>query len=606
MPKPRFHIMRSLRLQLKSGYLKEEPPAYAFMKRYPPLSKDNTLNRCSMNGKEEAGRSVPYLDLYEKAVAKNPLYMDEKVYPAYWQNEPQALILAKKQYEFMKDGFDEESAYDKAVKYVNEIENNSFLELNSALATLNERGAQASFLSDQSISQEISLWREKLSTCSYDELELADQGEIDFLIQTKILKWNEVDRERRMKEPVFVLQFEKLRKTLFPEQQSVIDQRRSQLKSDMQQHWFTFNDAEKSQICTAQPFYLEDYLQILKKLQLRPDLSRWNVLERESLDNWILDTLAYKAVTEGNSNSKRFQYLNDLRLLYFPMIRFPALAKTFTVPTVDDMKRLLYSNDVGYKRDNGKTFVKRFYRLPNLLFPKETFAARFRLQTAEERLEAIMQGDEGGLLREMSSAGISEASLPEIRKQLQEYIQDAALGMPNYDTVEQANLYGSSVSTLDDLLNDSFEEGEFEQEEDEDDDDEEYEDDDEDDEDYEDDEDDDGEDVDDDYEYEESEEEILASEEEARLVEEFKNAPRTELEIEKDIFYDHTEEGCKQSLETLEDVEHFKTLRLENETMARARMLRMYEEKEAARRHREWVRRGVWLDKMPMPSSPLR
>ena len=42
--------------------------------------------------------------------------------------------------------------------------------------------------------------------------------------------------------------------------------------------------------------------------------------------------------------------------------------------------------------------------------------------------------------------------------------------------------------------------------------------------------------------------------------------------------------------------------RLDTELAARARLGRMYEKKEAARRSREWTRRGVWQDKMPMLS----
>merc|ERR1711968_114944 len=46
---------------------------------------------------------------------------------------------------------------------------------------------------------------------SYDDLDLAIQGEIDHFIQTKILKWNEVERERRMRDPMFAINFEKVR-----------------------------------------------------------------------------------------------------------------------------------------------------------------------------------------------------------------------------------------------------------------------------------------------------------------------------------------------------------------------------------------------------------
>ena len=107
--------MRKLRLQLKTGFLRKEPSSYAFLKRYPPLSRDaaNPVRNVEKH-------NIPYLKLYETAVAKNPLYADEKVYQAYWAHEPQALTLAKKQYEFMEKGDTETAAYDKAVTYVEE------------------------------------------------------------------------------------------------------------------------------------------------------------------------------------------------------------------------------------------------------------------------------------------------------------------------------------------------------------------------------------------------------------------------------------------------------------------------------------------------------
>lgn len=41
--------------------------------------------------------------------------------------------------------------------------------------------------------------------------------------------------------------------------------------------------------------------------------------------------------------------------------------------------------------------------------------------------------------------------------------------------------------------------------------------------------------------------------------------------------------------------------RMENEIILRARMHKMYEDKEGARRYREWKQRGVLLDDMPFP-----
>ena len=63
----------------------------------------------------------------------------------------------------------------------------------------------------------MSMFKEMLSKTPYDELDLADQGEIDYFIQTKVLRWNEVERERRMRDPIFVRQFENLRASLLPE-----------------------------------------------------------------------------------------------------------------------------------------------------------------------------------------------------------------------------------------------------------------------------------------------------------------------------------------------------------------------------------------------------
>lgn len=42
--------------------------------------------------------------------------------------------------------------------------------------------------------------------------------------------------------------------------------------------------------------------------------------------------------------------------------------------------------------------------------------------------------------------------------------------------------------------------------------------------------------------------------------------------------------------------------RRDTELASRAKLSRRYEQKEAARRSREWKKRGVWQDKMPMLS----
>ena len=213
-----MHILRKLRLQLKTGFLRKEPTAYAFLKRYPPISRD-----AAPPVRKVERRNIPYLKLYEKAVAKNPLYADEKVYQAYWAHEPQALTLAKKQYEFMEKGDTETEAYEKAMTFVEEREGEAYENLKQLMSDLGASmggvDVKLPFLatSDKDLEGTLSMFKDMLSNTPYDELELADQGEIDYYIQMKLLKWNEVERERRMKDPIFVRQFEKLRATLLPE-----------------------------------------------------------------------------------------------------------------------------------------------------------------------------------------------------------------------------------------------------------------------------------------------------------------------------------------------------------------------------------------------------
>lgn len=45
--------------------------------------------------------------------------------------------------------------------------------------------------------------------------------------------------------------------------------------------------------------------------------------------------------------------------------------------------------------------------------------------------------------------------------------------------------------------------------------------------------------------------------------------------------------------------------RLENSVIAQARMEKVFNEKEAARKEREWRQRGVWTDEMPNPLLPI-
>ena len=200
--------------------MKKEPIEYQLMKRYPPLYRDTQQRYHKVQEKD-----IPYYSLYEAAIEKNPLYQDEKVYPAYWKQEPQgvqhlpacfksdailtalfpiiiiiiniiittALTLAKKQYSYMqKEKLSEEEAYKKAVEYIDQVENEAYVSLKAIKDTLQNEGNR-SFASDAAVTEKILYWREVLKETIYEELTLEDQGEIDYLLQTQILGWNEVD-----------------------------------------------------------------------------------------------------------------------------------------------------------------------------------------------------------------------------------------------------------------------------------------------------------------------------------------------------------------------------------------------------------------------------
>jgi hypothetical protein len=366
-PRPKINILRNIRLQLKTGYLREEPIEYQYMKRHPPLSRSSVSPYLRVNAID-----VPYLGLYNKAIAKNPLYQDERVYGAYSQQLPQALILAKKQYQYMQEGLTEIEAYNKAMKYVSEMENKAYLELKRAAAAVDAAtGSKPAFVTEESTLSELSKLQERLSNTHYDDLSLAEQGAVDKFVQNKILKWNEVERERRMKDPIFVSTFNELLKILFPLAPAVAKAHAKKFQDKFKQNFLALNNYHHNRMVTAQPFYVEDYLKFYSKLMRTPNLLDWKSEDREKLSKWIVETLAYQDATQRGTTKSIQKYLDGLRDSFFPMIRFPKRVSDLPVLNMDKIKLALYQNEIGYQRQDEKIYVKRFYRLPNLFFTRE-------------------------------------------------------------------------------------------------------------------------------------------------------------------------------------------------------------------------------------------
>lgn len=373
--------MRAIRLQLKSGFMKTEPPEYTFMKRYPPMHRNTQPTFHEIKTK-----NIPYLDLLEKAAEANPLY-GESVYPAYWQHEPIGLTLAKKQYQFMQQGLDEATAFRRAEEYVDDIESKSYDSLKSLRDAVRKDGAAVPFVNDQELTKELLFWQEHLHNTPYETLEQAEQGEIDHLIQTKILKWNEVERERRMTDPVFFKQFERLRAQLFPLGGAALEKKSKHEIAEYRQRICDLYDVKYSKVAAKAPFYLEEYVNYYKMMKAQPDLNKWTTTDRSHFTKWINDAVASAGKLEGSaSSSDRWannsddikavqKYLETLRHQFFPMLASPKKAAQLPTLTVESLKRTLYESDIGYKVQDGKVFVRRFYRIPALLFPEETLAA---------------------------------------------------------------------------------------------------------------------------------------------------------------------------------------------------------------------------------------
>jgi hypothetical protein len=367
-PRPRINVLRLLRLQLKTGFLRNEPAEYPYLRRYPPFASD-TLP------KEHRIRSVdvPHAEYYQKVIERNPLYLDERVYGAYSEQEPQALVLAKKQYQYVKQGLDEESAYQKALKYVDELEDKAFAELKQVNNLVKDIGGTNSFLSDPAIATELTRWKNKLSEVSYSDLPVVEQGELDHFVQKKLLKWTEIERERRMKDPIFVMQFEKLLNSLFPLSDELKQVQLKKFQTKFKENFLIVHEFDESRLKALRSFYVEDYLDLYEKARQQPDLAQWEEGARDQLSNWIIETLAYRDIIENRSPRKIQAYLDNLRDTFFPMFRYPSRKNALPKLTMDDVKATLFTNEIGYKKEENKLYVRRFYRLPRLLFPLDIF-----------------------------------------------------------------------------------------------------------------------------------------------------------------------------------------------------------------------------------------
>eukprot|EP00602_Paraphysomonas_sp_CaronLab_P000723 CAMPEP_0185027710 /NCGR_PEP_ID=MMETSP1103-20130426/12933_1 /TAXON_ID=36769 /ORGANISM="Paraphysomonas bandaiensis, Strain Caron Lab Isolate" /LENGTH=650 /DNA_ID=CAMNT_0027561817 /DNA_START=166 /DNA_END=2114 /DNA_ORIENTATION=+ len=330
---------------------------------------------------------LPFIKLYNKAIERDAVYSDERVYPAYWHQEPQALKLAKKQYQLMQQGVDEETAYVRALRYVEGLESAAYEESEKILEMMKEKGVSVVFAADEALIRDVGMWRERLADTRFSKMSLEEQGELDYLVQTRVLKWQQGERERRMKDPIFYKQFQEIRAAIFPEintenrlkREEQLARQRHNFKVEL----FRKYQVNETQLSPGAPFFLEDYVFYFNKLKSEPLLNNWDEEERSLFFRWIVNTLAIRDILKSSSSSRVQAYLEDIRNKFFPMVKYPERAEEFTLPDINGIKAVLYKNDVGYRRQNDKVYVRRFYRLPALLFP-ETTAEPVRMYQHEE------------------------------------------------------------------------------------------------------------------------------------------------------------------------------------------------------------------------------
>lgn len=335
------------------------------MKRYPPLNG----NRQNVTRPIQA-KNIPYLKLYDKVVERNPLYVDERVYPAYWEQDVTPLAIAKRQYDLMQQGMSEEDAYYKAQEYVEELEGKAFDEMQALINAALSMGATSSFATDEAVAADIARWREKLADVPYNELSLADQGEIDHLVHSKILKWNAVHTEIRMKDPVFYSTFRELRAVIFP----MITETDDELARTMPSREVENERVDTRSRRTNLMFYYEKYAEFFGQFKANPDTLRWTNIEREKLSKWVNDSLSIRQATDELQGRSIADYREEIKSQFFPMIRFPDAVASFQLPSPDQLRQTLFEHGVGYRTDSNGLFIHRFYKLPRLLFPAETLA----------------------------------------------------------------------------------------------------------------------------------------------------------------------------------------------------------------------------------------
>lgn len=316
------------------------------------------------------------------------------------------------------------------------------------------------------------------------------------------------------------------------------------------------------------------------KVRNKPQLNQWELSDREEFSKWVINTLAMQHVLDRSNASEVQDYLRELRSLFFPMIRSPHLTQKCVLPSLSEFKALLYNNDIGYKTEEGKLYVRRFYRLPMLMFPQETFQTHVCADL--EKLK-LMVSDDDNLVKEMNAHGITCSATSKLFGQVKSELHEYARKHPllqfgksprrsQSDDDSSSDFSSSSSDSSLEAVEESVEEllagvSEFTS---------------------------DGRLV-----RPRSDKNMPAPEEWEKLVRKYAKRPTNALEKDREEYYHRRLSG--KSIHFLDcrsesDLMILQRQRLDKDMLTRARLALLYEDKESARRGNEWKKRGVWMN----------
>lgn len=414
MAPPRVRsILRYIRLNLKTGYMQDKPWEFDYIRRFPPVT--NVYNPDFYTIRK---MDIPYFRLYEKLKRTDARYADDHVYPTHQMDEPEALTIAKQQYQYMQNGLSEDDALRKATHEMNTTENKAYIELQTLIDKIEANGAHhyQSITKDPIVKEGLETYQKVLADYPYDTLDLGQQGEIDKFIHIYLLHWNEVQREKRMKDFVFYEKYQELLEVLFP--RSSIGQKTYESYLHPRIKKSIFKQLELNDIYhhPQKKFYIEDYLHFYSLFKKDPlHHTTWELKLRASFITWSRSTLLYQSLLKKDRNLAK-DFNDQMEAYLFPMILFPSRCQDLPNLTLQSIKEICYHNNIGYMRDpnsglggefvsppstdnenklgsdnnddiddevvvneTNKLYVRRFYKLPQLLFPRDHFCATIAL-----------------------------------------------------------------------------------------------------------------------------------------------------------------------------------------------------------------------------------